>query len=312
MGGSIQIVISSVVILFVLIFLGFFIGKRGIIRKECAPDLSNFILKVTMPVTVFCSMAHQSDLSLLGNIWQIMIMALIFHLASGVVGLILVRCMKIPPREQGIWIFNCMFSNNGFMGFPLGLAIWGNNGLFLMAMANVVSNFLIFSIGLKMLTRGYPVKEKINLKKMIVNNINIAVVAGFLVYICQIPIPDGVSTLLDYISQITAGLSMIVVGLSLSRMEIRDVFRNRKMFMLSAVRLLGIPFLCILVLKLLPIEIDPVLKAILILMSALPAASSQTILAEQYGTNTADAGRAIFITTLFCVVTIPIAMVFVV
>ena len=135
MGGSIQIVISSVVILFVLIFLGFFIGKRGIIRKECAPDLSNFILKVTMPVTVFCSMAHQSDLSLLGSIWQIMIMALIFHLASGVVGLILVRCMKIPPREQGIWIFNCMFSNNGFMGFPLGLAIWGNNGLFLMAMA---------------------------------------------------------------------------------------------------------------------------------------------------------------------------------
>ena len=73
-----------------------------------------------------------------------------------------------------------------------------------------------------------------------------------------------------------------------------------------------VPFLCILVLKLLPIEIDPVLKAILILMSALPAASSQTILAEQYGTNTADAGRAIFITTLFCVVTIPIAMVFVV
>lgn len=307
-----NIVISSVVILFALIFLGFFIGKKEIIRKECAPDLSNFILKVTMPVTVFCSIVQQTDLSLLGSIWRIMIMALIFHLASGIVGMILVRCMKIPPREQGIWIFNCMFSNNGFMGFPLGLAIWGNDGLFLMAMANVVSNFLIFSIGLKMLTKGYPVKEKIDLKKMIINNINIAVVVGFIFYIGQIPIPAGVSTLLDYISEITAGLSMIVVGLSLSRMEVMDVFRNRKMFILSAVRLLGIPFLCILVLKLIPVEIDPVLEAILILMSALPAASSQTILAEQYGTNTSDAGRAIFITTLFCVVTIPISMVFVV
>ncbi len=312
MDGNINIVISSVVILFVLIFLGFFIGKKGIIRKDCAPDLSNFILKVTMPVTVFCSIAGQSDLSLLSSIWQIMIMALIFHLASGVIGLILVRILKVPDREQGIWIFNCMFSNNGFMGFPLGLAIWGNKGLFLMSVANVVSNFLIFSVGLKMLTKGYPIKEKINLKKMIVNNINIAVVLGFVFYIGQIPMPQGVSSLLDYLSQITAGLSMIVVGLSLSRMEIRDVFRSGRMFVLSAMRLLGIPLLCILVMNLIPLKTDPMLKAILILMAALPAASSQTILAEQYGTNTRDAGRAIFITTLFCVITIPISMAFVV
>lgn len=303
-----NIVISSVVILFVLIFLGYFIGKKGIIRKDCAPDLSSLILQVTMPVTVFCSMIRQSDLGLLNKIWQIMLMALIFHLVSGLIGLIVVRSMKLPPQEQGIWIFNFMFSNNGFMGFPLGLAIWGNDGLFLMAVANVVSNFLIFSIGLKMLTRNYPVKEKINLKKMVVNNINIAVVIGFIFYIGQIHLPDQVMDLLNYISNITAGLSMIVVGLSLSRMQIRDVFSNKRMFGLAAIRLLGIPMLCVLVLSLLPIHVDPMLKTILILMSALPAASSQTILAEQYGTNTSDAGRAIFITTLFCVVTIPVVM----
>lgn len=303
-----SVVISSVITLFILIFVGFFIGKRKIIRQECIPDLSNFILKVTMPVTVFISMIQQKDLSLAGKIWQIMLMTLILHLGSWLIGLLIVRGLRIPKQEQGIWLFNCMFTNNGFMGFPLALSIWGNNGLFLMAVANVVSNFLIFSMGLKFLTRYYPVKEKINLKKMVVNNLNIAVVIGFIFYLAQIHIPEAPLKLLNYLSDITAGLSMIVVGLSLSRMQIRQVFTNKKMFFLAGIRLLAVPFLCIVILKLLPISVDPELSSILILMSALPAASSQTILTEQYRTNTQDASRAILVTTLSCVVTIPLIM----
>ncbi|MCU6763268.1 putative transporter YfdV [uncultured Roseburia sp.] len=303
-----SVVVSSVVILFILIFVGFYIGRRGIIRQECTPDLSNFILKVTMPVTVFVSMIQQENLSLAGKIWQIMFMTLVLHLVSFLIGLGVIRALRIPKQEQGIWLFNCMFTNNGFMGFPLGLSIWGNDGLFLMAVANVVSNFLIFSMGLKFLTKYYPVKEKINLKRMVVNNLNLAVVIGFVFYLAQIHLPEIPMKLLNYLSDITAGLSMIVVGLSLSRMQIRQVFSNKKIFLLAAVRLLALPCICAAVLKWLPISADSELVSILILMSALPAASSQTILTEQYGTNTQDASRAILVTTLFCVVTIPFVM----
>ena len=50
------------------------------------------------------------------------------------------------------------------------------------------------------------------------------------------------------------------------------------------------------------------LYALVVLMAALPAASSQTMLAEQYRTNIQDAGRAVFVTTLFSVITIPLIM----
>ncbi len=303
-----NVVLTSVIILFSLVFVGYVIGKRRIVRQDCAPDLSNLILRITMPVTVFCSMVGQEDLSLLDQIWKMVLMALIFHLVTWGIGLCVVKVLKIPQKEQGIWIFNCMFSNNGFMGFPLALSLWGADGLFLMAIANMVTNFFIFSVGLKALTRYYPVKETINVRKMFVNNLNIAVMIGFVCYLLQLRLPAILLEGLGYLSEITAGLSMLVVGLSLSRMRFRSVFENKKIFLLAGIRLLLLPLLCIGVLRALPFRIDPMLELILVLMSALPAASSQTILTEQYGTNTRDASRAILVTTLLCVGTIPLVM----
>ena len=119
-----NVVITSVVILFILIFIGFFIGKRGIVHKDSIPDLSRLVIQVTMPVTIFCSMIQQEDRSLLGQVGEIMLMLLIFHICTAVLGIVAVKMLKIPDHEKGIWIFNFMFSNNGFMGFPLALAIY--------------------------------------------------------------------------------------------------------------------------------------------------------------------------------------------
>lgn len=101
---------------------------------------------------------------------------------------------------------------------------------------------------------------------------------------------------------------MLVVGLSLSRMQIREVFQNKRMFLMVIFRLLIIPLLTIVVLKALPFKVPDMLYALVVLMAALPAASSQTMLAEQYRTNIQDAGRAVFVTTLFSVITIPLIM----
>lgn len=302
------VVATSVFLLFALIFLGFFIGKRQIIRQDCTPDLSNFILKVTMPVTVFCSIVDQQGSGMFASCAAILAAAVFLHAAMGLVGLAVVKVLPIPDEEKGVWIYTCMLSNNGFMGLPLTLSIYGSRGMFLMALCNVVTNFLIFSVGIKLLTWKYPVKERISVKKMFLNNINIAVVIGFVFYFANIPVPEVAGQLLDYVSNITSGLSMIVVGLSLSRMPFCAVFEDKKMFLLAALRLLILPLAVVGVLNVLPVKLDETIKSVLILTAALPASSAQSMIAEQYGTNTSAAGRAVFITTLFSVATVPVVM----
>lgn len=302
------IVATSVFLLFALIFLGFYIGKRKIVKQDSIPDLSNLILKVTMPVTVFCSIVDQQGSGMMASCAQILVAVIILHGVAGLISLFVVQILRIPDREKGIWIYTCMFSNNGFMGLPLALSIYGSRGMFLMALSNVVTNFLIFSVGIKLLTWKYPCEEKISIRKMVLNNINLAVILGFVFYFLNLPVPDLAGKLLSYISNITSGLSMIVVGLSLSRMPFRAVFEEKRMFLLAGMRLLLLPLAAIGVLHFLPIRMDKTLVSVLILTAALPASSAQSMITEQYETNRSAAGRSVFITTLFSIITVPLMM----
>ncbi len=305
-----SVVATSVIILFVLIFLGFFLGKGGVVRKDSIPDLSNLVLKVTMPVTVFCSIIDQQGDVNLSSCWQMIVFAAAFHMIALLITFIIVKIIRVPQEEEGVWLFSGMMSNNGFMGLPLALAVFGSQGMFIMAMGNVVTNLLIFTIGLKFLTMHYPTRNKLSLRDMLFNNINIAVVLGFIFLLLNIPLPDVINQLLSYLSSITSGLSMLVVGLSLSRLAFKEVFSDRRMFVLPVIKLLIVPLVIILLFRVIPIPINPMVKSILILTAALPSASAQSMITEQYHTNTAAAGRAVFLTTLFSVVSVPLLMLF--
>ena len=143
---------------------------------------------------------------------------------------------------------------------------------------------------------------------MVLNNINIAVVLGLLVCVLQIQLPDILSQLLAYLSNITSGLSMLVVGLSISRLPVKAVFQDKKMLILTATRLLIFPLLILGLIRILPVHLDETLENVLILTAALPVSSAQSMITEQYGTNTTGAGRSVFMTTLFSVITVPLIM----
>ena len=161
-----SVVTTSVFLLFALIVLGFILGKRNIIHKESIPDLSALVLQVTMPVTVFCSIIDQERSQLVSYGVQTFLFIILLHLCALLVGLILIHAVKVQDLDQGVWIYSMLFSNNGFMGIPLALSVFGGKGMFLMALGNVVGNFLIFSVGVKLLTWKYPMKEKLNIRKM--------------------------------------------------------------------------------------------------------------------------------------------------
>lgn len=303
-----QTIVVSVVILFVLIFIGYFVGKTGLVCKESAPDLSALVLNVTMPVTIFLSVVSQAGSSSMGRDFLIIPFIAVFHFASLLFGLLATRVFCVPPEKRGTWLFNCVFSNNGFMGLPLALSVFGDRGLFVMVLGNMVSNLLLFSIGTKMLTEHVPNADRISVKKMFLTNINFAVAAGLVFAVFHIPLPEIASSLLGYLGNISSGLSMLVVGLSLSRMSVLVVFRDKKMFILTALRLLAIPLITIGVLKVLPVSMDPLVKSILIMSAALPSAAAQSMIAEQYHGDLEASGQAVFLTTLFAVITVPVMM----
>ena len=88
----------------------------------------------------------------------------------------------------------------------------------------------------------------------------------------------------------------------------QTVFQDRKMIILTLIKQIAFPLLILGMLRIVPVTLDDTLKNVMILTAALPASSAQSMITEQYGTNTTGAGRSVFMTTLFSVITVPLIM----
>ena len=160
-------------------------------------------------------------------------------------------------------------------------ALYGNDGLFLMAMGNIVQNVLIFSLGIKLITLNYNLRDRIRLRHIIFTKQNIAVVVGMFIFFLQIPVPKPVLTLVTYVANLTVPLSMMVVGMSLSRYDVSKMFTD-----IQANQNLPL--------------------AILFFTAALPAPAFTTIMAERYNTSIEFSSKCVFLTTIISILTVPI------
>ena len=296
---------SNVFVLFALVFLGVLLAKCKVLSADLTGPLSAFIMQVTLPATIFVSMLMEYQPDLTASSLRLMGFIALFHGASALLGFITMRVFRIPMEDRGIWMLTTIFSSNGSFGYSLALALWGEEGLFLMAMASVVSSILLFSVGIRITVYGRET-VRLSLRDIVFSNVNIALLLGLIVYFLQIPVPEPVTKCLDYLSNMTTGLSMLVIGLALSRISLRDALRNQNAFLLSAMRSIVIPLLTLLVLKLLGNRIDLNFQRIALLIAVLPAPSSASIVSEQYHIPSQLGAQVIMISTLMSLITIPL------
>ena len=284
-----QVVFTNVLILFMLLFLGYLIGIKKIVAHSSINDLTNLVVDVSMPCTIALSMVRPFDARLLGDAIKVMVAILIFQLVLSGLAYYATKILKVNPSKSGSWIFALVFSNNAFVGYPLMYALYDNDGLFLMAMGNVVQNVLIFSLGIKLITLNYNLKDHIRLRHIIFTKQNIAVVVGMFIFFLQIPIPEP------------------VVGMSLSRYDVRNMFTDKEAYRLTIIRMVLLPLVMVVIFKILGINVNQNLPlAILFFTAALPAPAFTTIMAERYNTSIEFSSKCVFLTTVLSILTVPI------
>lgn len=302
-----QVIFINVLILFMLLFLGFMMGIKNIVAHSSINDITNILIDVSIPCTIIVSLIRPFSQRLIGDTIEVCLCVLIFHLLMTAISYGLSKFLNVDKMKQGSWIFALVFSNNAFIGYPLMYALYGNDGLFLMAMGNVIQNILIFSIGIRMTNLNYGKEERVRIRDIIFTKQNIAVVIGLVLFFTQIPVPKPIVTLITYVSNLTVPLSMMVVGLSLSRYDVRNMFTDREVYRLTALRMIVVPVIMLVAYKALGIEASKNLPlAILYFTAALPSPAFTTIMAERYNTSIEFSSKCVFITTIISIVTVPV------
>ena len=137
--------------------------------------------------------------------------------------------------------------------------------------------------------------------------VNMSITASILavvLYVAQIPMHEMIKTATGSLSGLTSSLSMFVIGISLSSMKIRELFTDKKLLGYTAIKLLIIPVIGTIAAS--NFIHNQMLLNVFMIMLATPAGAMTAMLAQEYDGDYALASKAVALTTVLSVITIPI------
>ena len=306
MNIPINTLVSTLAGLFLLLAVGFGAVRAGLLSSQASGHFSALLMKITIPATILAAMLRPFDPAFLRDSVIIIALGIGLFLLYALLSIPAARLFRVKETGRGMWKICCTFCNNGSMGFPLILALFGEDGLALAAMLNISFMLLIYTLGVKQVLSDKPgVQGATSWRAILCTEVNAATALGLLIFCLQFPVPALIITPVQLLSDITAPLSMLVIGMTLARGSLRDAFLDKDVCSASLMRLILLPVLTWGILRLLPLP-NPLVTSVVLLTMAMPCPGTSTVLAEQYDTNAEFSSRMVFVSSLLCLATIPL------
>ena len=289
--------LHQITVIFIGILAGFVCRKLKVLSEEGTATVSNIVVKIILPFYLFSAILNSGSAVDPKGVLLTLGLSFGVFLLSGLVALVIVPLLRPPAGDRGVYLFETMCGNVTYIGIPVCAAVLGGNAAFYGSLLNIPYNLLCFSLGIWLLAGKLPLKK-------ILNPAFLSGVAAAILYLLRVPVP---SVLLDgcaFIGQATSPCAMLVIGSVLGSVPFKEIFTEWRAIPYVLIRLVGLGALMALLLSF--IDVDPVLKGVLILMASMPAATNSTMLCTIYGGNRALSAKLIFLSTALSIVTIPL------
>lgn len=291
-------VIHTVSVLFFIIIIGYVANKKGYIDLRVSKGLSDLLLNITLPCSILISFNMPFSRELLFNASVTFGLGIFLFVAFFFISKILYS--SYPPQQAKVLRLSMIFSNSGFMGFPVIDGIFGNIGMFYASIYSITFNLSIFSLGIFLLTgEGHT-------RTILKNSLNpsmLAILIGFIVFMFSWDFPPPVAQSLKMLAGMTSPLSMLIIGATLAQSKISEVFMIPTVYYSSLIRLIACPLLTLAVCKIL--SIDTTVMQVMVVLLAMPTAAMIAILSEKHGGDSSLASKCVLISTILSILSIP-------
>ena len=138
----------------------------------------------------------------------------------------------------------------------------------------------------------------------IVNIGVISCIVTIIIYLTQVPVPEFIESTVKHLSNLTAPLSMIVIGSSMADMKLKEMFTDIKLLAFCAIKLLVIPVIGVTLIRL--TGAPELFVGVSLIMLGTPVGSMTAMVAQTHGSNYELAARGVAITTVLSVLTLPL------
>jgi predicted permease len=279
-------------------------------KQEQSGVLSKVLMFLAMPFLIFSGTVNNLSfnrellmLLLITAVIGVVYTFVMFFASKPLVG------MEKDQKTNGMMRFCSVFSNNGFLGIPLAISVFGRNShvFTVLILLNIISNVLMYTLGAYLVTGD---RRNIRLKKAFFNPVLIAFLVGLVFNLLRIT--DRVSEIItfsDHFSNVVTPLSMTILGMKLGAIRFGNLFRSWRIYYVSFLKLIAFPSVILAVLILgrtaqCTIPYDSMILGVFVAF-AMPTAGLASTFADEFGGDTENAVIFTLGTTMLSILTIP-------
>lgn len=297
--------VSSVGVFLLLAVPGFLLTKKKILTGRQVKGLSSVLVNFLWPAMVVDAMAQvQASRELVRQAGQAALWALVVIAVGAVCAWIWLKVGKIGSVPGGILVFAAAFANTGLIGMPLIRLLLGEEMLFLASIVELVNDVLIFTVGILLIQTGCGRPRQAALRGLLSPGLA-GVAIGFLLFATGLTLPDFAAEALSMAADATAPMVLLLVGAQLGEGDLKALVRDKKAWILTALRLFVIPAAVLGLWRLCLGQLTDVGQT-LVLLSAMPGGTCCALFTRQYGGDWGLATRCVMLSTLCAVVTVPL------
>ena len=301
-----QAIVNVAFPIFGVILAGYLAGRWRILGGEATAALNAFVSYFALPILFFGALARTPVRTVLDP--ALMTGFGLVVLATFGIGMLSTRlAVRGGLARMSLQGIAASWGNVGYMGVPLCLAAFGEEGLppamlTVIVTAVIAMVFGVMLIELEVAAGHGPILTFLKAAWSVARNpLPVSIAAGIVYSGLALPLPTPVEKWIDLLGAAASPCALFAIGLFLSDKSVRSGLAEAGLATL--IKLLLQPLLAACVLPLF-VDLRTVPGQVALLMASLPTAANAFVLAKQFDIQVEQNTASVLLSTAFSVVTV--------
>lgn len=300
------IVLTQIGIFLILILMGIVAMKCGILDEHSLGNVSKLVMRMALPAYIFINTAEGATRAGLYRSLTVIPLAIGLYVMLFLLSRLIEKVFHLKDNRAKVFRAIVMFGNVGFMGIPLVVELYPDTALLYISLFTILDQGLFWTYGVSLTKPVTQQREKISLKnlKNLLSPALVAIVGATILVLLNLHLPDVLNTALTRLGAASMPLSLIYIGGMLSMTDVRRVLRCGELYAEILLKMLLLPLVYFLIMR--GLNVAPDMAGTITFLTGLPAINMVAMLSKNNGSDGDYAVCAVMLTTLACLVTLPL------